>query len=337
MPSQTRNQRSGALRSPRPRASPARRRRPHRHPRERTPAGQWRRRAPRRLEPARASPTPVSRLGGPRRRSIVAGHGPRPMIRARWRWRSGRLAGLRVVVRRLGPAQHRRRLRARAPAGRPARRAHRRRRGRGAHARADPVRRGPARPAPGPAAAGHDQCRERLDRRGGGEGRASRSAAPGASPGRPRARLGADLRAAAPGAARGRDGPGRRLAGHRRRRPGGRMLGLVGLGRLGSRVARIGLASGSRCWPGRRTSTRPCPAAGVEPVSKDELLARADVVSLRLRLSDRTRGIVGPRTWPPCGARPSSSTPPGGPLDDEAALLQRPRTRRGSPERPRHV
>ncbi|MEU7054867.1 D-2-hydroxyacid dehydrogenase family protein [Streptomyces sp. NPDC046197] len=75
----------------------------------------------------------------------------------------------------------------------------------------------------------------------------------------------------------------------------GRRLGLLGLGRIGSRVARVGLAFGMEvsAWSQNLTRER-ADEVGVEPAaSKAELLAQSDFVSIHLALSDRTRGLVG--------------------------------------------
>jgi phosphoglycerate dehydrogenase-like enzyme len=74
----------------------------------------------------------------------------------------------------------------------------------------------------------------------------------------------------------------------------GRTLGLLGLGRIGSRVARIGNAFGMHvlAWSTNLTAEA-ARDGGAELVGKDELLARSDVVSLHLRLSERTRGVLG--------------------------------------------
>jgi phosphoglycerate dehydrogenase-like enzyme len=74
----------------------------------------------------------------------------------------------------------------------------------------------------------------------------------------------------------------------------GRRLGLVGLGRLGGLVARVGLAFGMDvvAWSQNLTDER-CAEVGVARVGKDELFATSDVVSIHLVLSDRTRGLVG--------------------------------------------
>ncbi len=102
----------------------------------------------------------------------------------------------------------------------------------------------------------------------------------------------------------------------------GRTLGLIGLGRIGSMVARYGNALGMRviAWSQNLTEER-AREAGAVLVPKDELLATADVVSLHVILSGRTRGILG--------AAELARMKPGavlvntsrGPLVDEAALV----------------
>jgi phosphoglycerate dehydrogenase-like enzyme len=74
----------------------------------------------------------------------------------------------------------------------------------------------------------------------------------------------------------------------------GATLGVVGLGRLGTRVARIGSAFGMEvvAWSQNLTDERAA-EAGVRRVDKDVLLATADVVTLHLVLSARTRGLIG--------------------------------------------
>jgi phosphoglycerate dehydrogenase-like enzyme len=75
----------------------------------------------------------------------------------------------------------------------------------------------------------------------------------------------------------------------------GRTLGLLGLGRIGARVAVVGKALGMDCiaWSQNLTADRAA-EVGVTAVTKPELFERADVVSVHLRLSDRSRGLVGP-------------------------------------------
>ena len=74
----------------------------------------------------------------------------------------------------------------------------------------------------------------------------------------------------------------------------GRTLGLLGLGNVGAAVARIGNAFGMKviAWSQNLTTERAV-EAGATLVSKDELFQEADVVSIHLVLSGRTRGLVG--------------------------------------------
>ncbi|MFF9173907.1 D-2-hydroxyacid dehydrogenase family protein [Streptomyces sp. NPDC014793] len=75
----------------------------------------------------------------------------------------------------------------------------------------------------------------------------------------------------------------------------GQRLGLLGLGKIGSRVARIGLAFGMRvsAWSRNLTGER-AEEVGVEPAaSKEDLLAASDFVSVHLALGERTRGLIG--------------------------------------------
>ena len=74
----------------------------------------------------------------------------------------------------------------------------------------------------------------------------------------------------------------------------GKTLGLVGLGRIGARMAGYGQALGMTAiaWSQNLTDER-ATAAGATRVNKDELLGRADVMSLHLVLSARTRGVLG--------------------------------------------
>jgi phosphoglycerate dehydrogenase-like enzyme len=74
----------------------------------------------------------------------------------------------------------------------------------------------------------------------------------------------------------------------------GKTLGIIGLGNLGSQVARIGLAFGMQvlAWS-QNLSAEKAAAAGAALVSKEELLQRADIVSVHLVLSERTRGLIG--------------------------------------------
>ncbi|MGO4629420.1 D-2-hydroxyacid dehydrogenase family protein [Streptomyces sp. 2RAF24] len=75
----------------------------------------------------------------------------------------------------------------------------------------------------------------------------------------------------------------------------GRTLGLVGLGKIGGRVARIGLAFGMDvvAWSPHLTDERAAEHGVRRAESLPALLAGSDVVSLHMVLSDRTRGLLG--------------------------------------------
>ena len=100
----------------------------------------------------------------------------------------------------------------------------------------------------------------------------------------------------------------------------GKTLGLLGLGAIGSRVARIGRALGMRVI-GWSVTPDPSRAArlNVELVERDEVFRQADVVSVHLRNTPEMRGVVGPREL--ALMRPSSyviNTARGALVDSEA-------------------
>lgn len=102
----------------------------------------------------------------------------------------------------------------------------------------------------------------------------------------------------------------------------GATLGLLGLGRLGQRVARVALAFEMRvlAWS-QNLDPDLAQSLGVLPVAKDDLLRHSDVVSLHLRLSERTRGVVGAdelALMKPTAVLVNTSR---GPLVDQAALV----------------
>src|SRR5712671_2622104 len=74
----------------------------------------------------------------------------------------------------------------------------------------------------------------------------------------------------------------------------GRTLGVLGLGNVGGAVAQIGKAFGMNviAWSQNLTAERAAEVSA-ELVSKEELFQEADVVSIHLVLSGRTRGLVG--------------------------------------------
>jgi phosphoglycerate dehydrogenase-like enzyme len=104
---------------------------------------------------------------------------------------------------------------------------------------------------------------------------------------------------------------------------GGRTLGLLGLGNIGSAVAQIGKAFGMTviAWSQNLTAER-AGAAGAVLVSKDELFRQADVLSIHLVLSGRTRGLVGMAELALMKPTASLVNTSRGPIVVEADLLE---------------
>ncbi|MFJ6138397.1 D-2-hydroxyacid dehydrogenase family protein [Kitasatospora sp. NPDC092286] len=75
----------------------------------------------------------------------------------------------------------------------------------------------------------------------------------------------------------------------------GRQLGLLGLGKIGSLVARVGLAFGMEvvAWSQNLTGERAAEVGVLKAASKEELFGGSDFVSVHLALGERTRGLVG--------------------------------------------
>jgi phosphoglycerate dehydrogenase-like enzyme len=102
----------------------------------------------------------------------------------------------------------------------------------------------------------------------------------------------------------------------------GKILGIVGLGRIGSRVARVGHAFGMsvHAWSEHLTAER-AEAGGATLVSKQDLFAASDVISIHLVQSPATVGTVGDpelRSMKPSAVIVNTSR---GPLIDEDALV----------------
>ena len=103
----------------------------------------------------------------------------------------------------------------------------------------------------------------------------------------------------------------------------GKTLGVLGLGTLGSRVARVGRALEMKvlAWSQNLTAERAA-AEDAMLVAKDDLLARSDVVSIHLVLSERTRGLVGARELGLMKRSAYLVNTSRGPIVDEAALIR---------------
>jgi phosphoglycerate dehydrogenase-like enzyme len=107
------------------------------------------------------------------------------------------------------------------------------------------------------------------------------------------------------------------------RRIEGKTLGLLGLGRLGGRVARVGLAFDMKviAWSQNLTVERAA-SAGVERVEKDELFRRSDILSIHLVLSPRSRGLVGRAEIALMKREAILVNTSRGPIVDSAAVLE---------------
>jgi phosphoglycerate dehydrogenase-like enzyme len=109
----------------------------------------------------------------------------------------------------------------------------------------------------------------------------------------------------------------------------GKTIGIIGLGRLGSQMARYcqALSMSVLAWSENLTIEK-AREAGATLVSKDELLSRSDAISIHLVLSPRSRGLIG--------ASEIAQMKPGailintsrGPIVDEAALIDAVQSRR---------
>ena len=102
----------------------------------------------------------------------------------------------------------------------------------------------------------------------------------------------------------------------------GKTLGLLGLGKIGQVIARYATAFKMRviAWSQNLTSDKAA-QHGVERVEKDDLFRQADIVSIHLRLSDRTRNLVSEHElslMKPAAYLVNSSR---GPIVSEAALI----------------
>jgi phosphoglycerate dehydrogenase-like enzyme len=102
----------------------------------------------------------------------------------------------------------------------------------------------------------------------------------------------------------------------------GKTLGVLGLGRIGSQVARIGSAFGMRllAWSQNMTSET-AGAAGASLVSKEQLFEQADILTIHLVLSGRTRGLVGAAELARMKPTARLINASRGPIVDEQALI----------------
>ena len=102
----------------------------------------------------------------------------------------------------------------------------------------------------------------------------------------------------------------------------GKTLGIIGLGSLGTKVASVGRAFGMElaAWSQNLTAERAI-AAGASLLDKDELLERSDVVTIHLKLSERTRGLIGEAELALMKPTAYLVNTSRGPIVDERALV----------------
>ena len=103
----------------------------------------------------------------------------------------------------------------------------------------------------------------------------------------------------------------------------GKTLGIIGLGRLGCRVARFGkaLEMDVIAWSENLNEER-CAEEGVRLVTKEELFRQSDFLSVNTLLSDRTRGLIGAAELAMMKPTANLVNTSRGPIIDEAALIE---------------
>jgi phosphoglycerate dehydrogenase-like enzyme len=102
----------------------------------------------------------------------------------------------------------------------------------------------------------------------------------------------------------------------------GHTLGIVGLGNLGTRVAKVAQAFGMNvlAWSQNLTPEK-CEAAGVTYAIKEDLFQQSDFITVHLQLSPRSRGLIGAAELALMKPTASIINTSRGPIIDEAALI----------------
>ncbi len=102
----------------------------------------------------------------------------------------------------------------------------------------------------------------------------------------------------------------------------GRVLGVIGLGKIGARVAAVGkaLEMDVVAWSQNLTGER-CAEAGVRQVGFEDLLTAGDVITIHTVLSDRTRGLIGAGELAKMKPTAYLVNTSRGPIIEEAALI----------------
>src|ERR1700710_2811767 len=103
----------------------------------------------------------------------------------------------------------------------------------------------------------------------------------------------------------------------------GRTLGVIGLGKLGTKVSKLAQAFGMNviAWSPNLTPEK-CKEAGVGYATKEELFATADIITVHVVLSQRSRGLVGAADLARMKPTAYLVNTARGPIVDETALLQ---------------
>lgn len=102
----------------------------------------------------------------------------------------------------------------------------------------------------------------------------------------------------------------------------GKTLGVLGLGRIGAKVARIGAAFGMDvvAWS-QNLTPEAADGAGARYVSRETLLAASDVLTIHLKLSDRSRGLIGAAELAAMKPTALLVNTSRGPIVEEGALI----------------
>jgi D-3-phosphoglycerate dehydrogenase len=102
----------------------------------------------------------------------------------------------------------------------------------------------------------------------------------------------------------------------------GKTLGIIGLGKLGTRVAGVAKAFGMKviAWSTNLTPEK-CKEAGVDYASKEDLFRQSDFITIHVQLSDRSRGLVGAKDLALMKPTAYLINTARGPIVDEKALI----------------
>src|SRR5712671_2024678 len=102
----------------------------------------------------------------------------------------------------------------------------------------------------------------------------------------------------------------------------GMTLGIIGLGKLGRRMANVAKAFGMKviAWSPNLTPEK-CKEAGVDYASKEDLLRKADIVTIHVQLGDRSRGLLAEKDLALMKPTAYLINTSRGPIVDEKALI----------------